>query len=69
MMNAINERAEEKQRIFTADRETGTFIDEAATIEEARRLIEGYEQEDRENGEYTADFYNIVDQNHVSIDR
>ena len=52
---------------WTADKETGTFIDAFDTIEEALEAIEKYEEEDRENGDYTEDFYDVVDDNHCSV--
>ena len=55
-------------KIYTADRETGTFIEECKSIEEARELIRLYEEEDIKNGTYEADFYDIVDEEHCTID-
>lgn len=53
--------------IYTADRETGTFIDRFDTIDEARKAILEYESTDKEEGTYTENFYDIVDENHISI--
>lgn len=55
-------------KLYVADKETGTFIEEVKTIEEGLRLIKKYEQEDKENEEYTEDFYNIVDENHITVE-
>lgn len=55
-------------KIYTADKETGTFIEEFATIEEAKKAIEGYYAEDAASGELVEGFYDIVDGNHISID-
>ena len=44
---------------FTADKETYTWIDRVNTYEEAASLIKQYEEEDRQNGDYTDDFYVI----------
>lgn len=52
---------------YTADRETGTFIDEFYYLEDAKKAILEYEDEDRRNGEYTPDFYDIVNADHESI--
>lgn len=54
-------------KIYTADRETGTFIEECSTIGEARSIIARYEEEDKKVGCYTPDFYDVVDENHCSI--
>lgn len=55
--------------IYTADKETGTFIDRVSTVEEGLRLIALYEKEDKEWDNYEADFYDIVDENHCSVRR
>lgn len=41
------------------DRETGTEIEDAATLEEAEKIIEKYETEDKNDGTYTPNFYEI----------
>ena len=43
------------------DREAGNYIDERKTLEEAKKLLEQFENEDKANGEYTPDFYEIVE--------
>ena len=54
-------------KIFTADRETGTFIEEFKTVEEARKAIEAYEEEDKAEGIFEEDFYDVVDEDHCTI--
>ena len=54
-------------KIYTADRETGTFIEECATIEEAKNIISEYEASDIKDGIYEPDFYDVVNENHESI--
>ena len=54
-------------KIFTADRETGTFIEEFATVEEARKAIKAYEDEDKAEGIFEEDFYDVVDEDHCTI--
>ncbi len=54
-------------KIYTADRETGTFIGEFATIEEAKKAIEKYEEIDKQNGTYEENFYDVVNENHESL--
>ena len=54
-------------KIFTADRKTGTFIEECESIEEAQEFIKKYEAEDILNGLYEKDFYDIVNEYHETI--
>lgn len=54
-------------KVYTADRETGTFIDEFETVEDAKAAIEEYEEYEKEEGVYEPDFYDIVDENHCSL--
>ena len=54
-------------KIFTADRETGTFIEECESVEQAQEFIKNYEAEDMLNDLYEKDFYNIVNENHETI--
>lgn len=54
-------------RIFTADKATGTFIDEFDTMREAEEAIALYELDDEMNHKFTPDFYDIVDEEHNSI--
>ena len=53
--------------MYTADRETGTFIDPVETIEEGLAMIDKYEEQDKEDGNYEPDFYDVVDENHCSM--
>lgn len=55
------------KKIYTADRETGTFIEECATIEEAKAKIKEYEEKDKVDGTYEKDFYAVVDSDHITI--
>lgn len=43
------------------DREAGNFIDEFKTLAEAKNTLEDYEAEDKEDGTYTENFYEIVE--------
>lgn len=54
-------------KVYTADRETGTFIKEFESVKEAKEAIRNYEEEDKADGIYEADFYDVVDENHCSI--
>ena len=55
------------QMLYTADKETGTFIDQVVSIEQGLKMIAIYEWEDKGTGNYTPDFYDIVDENHCSV--
>ena len=55
-------------KIYTADSETGTFIEECGSIEEARKTIVQYEKEDKINNCYEDDFYCIVNEHHETIE-
>ena len=55
------------KKIYTANRETGTFIEEFPTVEEARKAIIDYEEKDKADGIYEENFYDIVDENHHTL--
>lgn len=57
------------KKFYTADRETGTHIEAFATYEEAQKAIEAYEAQDKADGTYEENFYDIVDENHCTIER
>lgn len=54
-------------KIYTADRETGTFIEECASVEDAISQIDVYEAKDEAEGVYEPNFYDVVDENHCSL--
>ena len=54
-------------KIYTADKETGTFIEEFDSIKKAKDAIACYEAEDEKEGVFEPDFYDIVNENHESI--
>lgn len=54
-------------KIFTADREAGNKIEEFSSIEEAQKTIIAYEEEDKKDGTYTPDFYDVVNENCESL--
>ena len=54
-------------KLYTACRETGTFIDSVETIDQGLRFIDIYEWEDKANNQYEPDFYDVVDDNHCSV--
>jgi len=46
-------------------KECGTFIELAETLVDAKKIVKDYEEVDEENGEYTEDFYEIVESNYL----
>ncbi len=50
----------EQEKYIIRDRETGTEIDEFDTYEEAENELIRYEEIDKNDGNYTIDFYEIV---------
>ena len=49
-------------KYYTADREAGNRIDCFSTKEEAMKAIERYEQEDRDDGIYVENFYDVEEE-------
>ena len=47
--------------IVIRDREAGNVITEFETLEEAKKELEKYEAQDKKDGTYTEDFYEIYD--------
>jgi len=43
------------------DREAGNEIEEVETLEEAIKIIKEYEKEDKADGIYTTDFYEVIE--------
>ena len=41
--------------------EAGNVIEEVSTYPEALEIVKNYEDEDKKNGDYTQDFYEIVE--------
>jgi hypothetical protein len=56
------------EKLFTADRETGTFIEEIKSVKEGKELIAQYEEQDKIDGTYEENFYCIVDENHITVE-
>ena len=56
-----------KKQLYVANSWTGAFIEPVSSLNEGLRLIEQFENRDREDGTFREDFYTIVDQDHVSI--
>lgn len=49
------------KKYIIQDSETGTFIDQFNTYQEAQKELERYEEEDKKEGNFTPDFYEIVE--------
>ena len=56
------------KKYYTADKETGAFIQAYNSISLCLQAIEDYEEADREEGTYEPDFYDIVDEDHCHVD-
>lgn len=54
-------------RYWTRDREAGNKIESFATLEEAREAIKGYEEQDKKDRTFEADFYEIYDEEEEKI--
>lgn len=54
-------------KIYTACRETGVLIDEFKTVEEALKEIKRYETIDKKEGVYESDFYDVVNEDRISL--
>ena len=55
-------------KYYTADKETGTFIEAFDTYAEALDAIDEYEAQDKADGNYEEDFYDVVDEDHCSVE-
>jgi len=49
------------KKYIIQDSETGTFIDQFNTYQEALTELQKYENEDKQDGIFTPDFYEIVE--------
>lgn len=54
-------------QLFVAVRETGEKIEEVSDAEEGIKLIMEYEEDDKKDGTYTENFYDLVDQDGMSF--
>lgn len=50
-----------KKFYIIQDKEAGNLVDEFGTLDEAEKALSGYEQEDKNSGEYSTDFYEILE--------
>lgn len=54
--------------LYVANRETGSFICQVGSYEEGLQLISTFLSEDREEGFYEPDFYDIVNESHEHVE-
>lgn len=54
-------------RYWTRDREAGNKIESFATLEETMEAIKGYEEQDKKDRTFEADFYEIYDEEEEKI--
>ena len=57
------------KRYVTRDAEAGNIIERFDTIEEARKAIESYEEQDKAEDVYTPNFYEIYDTKNETVVR
>ena len=50
-------------KLYTADRKTGTIIEEVKSVEAGIGLIKEYEEDDKNNDWYEPDYYEVVMEN------
>jgi hypothetical protein len=50
-----------QNRFQTRSSESGDVIDEFNSLEVAQQAVESYEEEDRKEGNYTPNFYEVYD--------
>lgn len=55
-------------KYYTADREAGNKIEWFNTLDEAKQAIAAYEEEDKRDGTYTPNFYDIVNEDCESVE-
>lgn len=54
-------------KLYVCCKETGDKIERVASVEVGLELIKEYEEEDKKEGNYVEDFYDIVDEDYNSI--
>lgn len=56
------------KKIYVGCKENGDFIEEVSSIEEGKKIIKKYEKQDKKEGIYQEDFYEIMNEEHCRID-
>ena len=54
-------------KYYVRDKEAGNIIEECANLEQAKELVKQYESDDKKDGIFTPNFYEIIDENHEII--
>ena len=54
-------------QLYVANKETGTFIEPVENIAEGLNIISEFEKDDKEEGIFKPDFYDIVSEDHCSV--
>lgn len=49
------------KKYIIRDREAGNIIEELKTLKDAKKLLNQYEREDKKDGIYTPNFYEIIE--------
>lgn len=57
----------ENKKIYVGCRENGDIIEEVKTIEEGKKLIGKYEKQDKKDGIYEENFYDIINEKRESL--
>lgn len=52
---------------YTADKEAGNIIEKFESFEDAKKAIEAYEANDRKEGTYMPEFYDILNADKISV--
>lgn len=59
----IEKEKPKMKKFYIANRETGTIINYAPTFKQALALLNEYEYDDKKEGIFEEDFYDILDEN------
>lgn len=54
-------------KYYVRDREAGNIIEECANLKQAKELVKQYESDDKKDGIFTPDFYEIINENNEII--
>lgn len=51
-------------KYYVRDREAGNIIEQCANLQQAQAFVKQYESDDKKDGIFTPNFYEIIDENH-----
>lgn len=57
----------DEMELFVAVKETGLLLDSVLTVEEGLELIEDFETQDKEDGVYSENYYEVCDKERISF--